>query len=220
MSRKIIFLIVFVLCVYWSNVLMAKEFHYPGEELNGTWQVVKHDYRGVKDMNSLEVKQFFDSLSGSRIFQLPDGQKIAFWMTGESHVINPYERPRSGMDIGMKLVFPLDKRLCKTAGWDYLCDEQGNFKFTDPDIKKNIKDNAYITTNTDEGMLNHNLMSVVELTYMKSHWPNIKNYSYNINLNDGDTDFDVYPMKDNNELLIRGGWSAESEFILILKRIK
>ena len=220
MNRKIIFLIIFVLCIYWSSVLMAKEFHYPGEELNGTWQVVKHDYRDVKDMNSKAVKMFFDSLSSSRMFQLPDGQKIAFWMTGESHVINPYEHPRSGMDIGKKLVFPLDKRLCKTAGWDYLCDEQGSFKFTDPDIKKNIKDNAYITTDTDEGMLNHNLMGAIELAYMKSRWPNVKNYSYDINLNDGDNHFNAYPMKDGNELLIRAGWLDGNDFILILKRIK
>ena len=197
---------------------MAKEFHYPGQELNGTWQVVKHDYRDIKDTNSPAVKKFLDPLNNtiSAMLLLPDGQKISFELTGESQMISPLQHPRSGMNIGMKLIFPLDKRLCNSGFWKFLCDKNGNFDLE----KSKIKNNSYIITKNDAGMLNPEFLVKRQLAYMKVLWPNIKNYSYNINFNDGTVQFDVYPMRSGDEILIFSVLDDGSSIGLLLKRIK
>ena len=216
-----------LLCVFFTlgmsipqEVLVAKEFHYPGQELNGTWQVVKHNYWGVEDVNAPYVKEFFNNPSNdflNSMFLLPDGQKIGFWLTGDGHMISPLQHPRSGMDIGMKLIFPLDKRLCNSGAWDFLCDKNGNIK---PE-KKDPKENSYTIATEGQGMLNPDFLSKQQLAHMKARWPNIKNYSYNINLGDGLFNFDIYPMKNNNDILIaiplpsKGAWAG-----VLLKRVK
>ena len=222
MNQRILFFIVFIFGICIGEMLMAKEFHYPGEELNGTWQVIKHDYRGVTDIDSPQIKDFFDSSNDSvnSMFLLPDGQKIGFWMTGESHIINPLERPRSGMDIGMKLVFPLNKSLCKPGAWDYLCDKNGNFDLNNIDIKKNIKDNSYIVAEPDGGMLNHDFLTAQAFAYLKSLWPNLKNYYYIVNINDGLNYFNIYPVKNNEEIMILAGGTGKAWFGMLLKRVK
>jgi hypothetical protein len=153
MKHFISFCFSFVFCAFMTQeAAMAKDYH--GKELNGTWEVVKWDFRGVKDMDAPEVKDILNTFNRSNAFVLPVGQKIEFWLTGDSHGISPFQRPRSGMDIGMKLVFPISKDICKLRTWSYLCDKNGNPDLSDEDIKKHIKDNALVITDVGDGMLN------------------------------------------------------------------
>jgi hypothetical protein len=197
---------------------MAKEFHYSGEELNGTWQVIEQDLRGVKNINSPEVKDFFKSTNDSiNVMFLPVGQKVNFWLTGSSHGYSPFDRLRTGMDIGMKLIFPINPRMCEMSAWDYLCDKNKKVNINN---QNGIKDNAYIVTNPDEGLLNHVFPTARELAYVKELWPDVKNYYYNLNMNGETSSYDIYPMKNNNEILFYATWDGGNRFGVLLKRTK
>ena len=174
-------------------------------------------------MNSPAVKDFFDPSKSSinALFLLPDGQKIGFWLTGGAHTINPIERPNAGgMDIGMKLIFPLDASFCKPGAWDYLCDEKGNLDLNRDSVKKRIKDNAYIVATEDEAWLNQDFLPTRALSYIKQLWPNIKNYRYNVNIMDGLNSFDIHPMKNGNEILIPYFLHDGSRMGVLLRRVK
>jgi hypothetical protein len=202
MKRLILSCIILVCCIGMpAEILLAKGANYPGKELNGTWEVIKNDIY-MEDSNE--------------IF-LPIGQKIAFWLTGDSHGYGEIQRARTGMDIGMKLVFPIDKNICKLKAWDYLCDESGNFDLD----KAWIKNNAYIVTSSDNGLLSSISMDTEYLAIIKKNWSkNVKKYYYYLNMNAEVRSYDVHPMKNGNEILIFGSSVYGSQFPALLRRVK
>jgi len=202
MRRLVLSFVVIILCIFAPNeAILAKGFRSSGQELNGTWQVVKNDI------------PFEDA---DEVF-LPVGQKIAFWLTGNSHGYGPLQRPRTGMDIGMKLMLPIDKNICRLQAWHYLCDEHGNLAID----KNHIENNAYIVTDTDRGLLNVTVMRAKDAADFRKNWQqNIKNYSYNLNMNAESRLYEIHPMKNGNEILIFGVWSGGIQFPALLRRVK
>jgi len=226
MKYPALFCIAFMLCICTPKESFAdKEFRYPGQELNGTWQVVKHDFRGTKDMDSPETKKSFDSFLKddrySTVMILPIGQKIVFEMTGESIGYGIPGHYRDGMAIGMKLLLPIVPEICKASGWNYLCDKNGNLDLYNEKkyIRKKIKDGAYTVADVDSGLLNYDLNGVG--SEIRKLWPNIKKHSYTVSLNDGSFLFFVYPMKDDKEIMFNTDFGEKRDMIgIILERIK
>jgi len=202
MRRIALLFVVSIFCICApSETILAREVQYVGQELNGTWQVVKNDI----------------PFEGADEVFLPIGQKVAFWLTGDSHGYSPLQRPRTGMDIGMKLILPIDKSVCKLSAWNYLCDKNENLKL-DGD---NIKNDAYVVTDADDGLLNKEFMGTKELAVIKKNWSkNIKNYFYHLNMNDESRSYDIYPMKNGNEILVFSSWTGVIQFPALLRRVK
>jgi len=193
--------------------LMAKEFRYPGQELNGTWQVVKNDLT-AKDAD--------------RIF-LPVGQQIGIFVTGERRTYKLFDRSTlSGTSAGMKLIFPLNKNICKSNSvWDFLCNDNGTFNLNDKDIKPNIRYGAYFITGFDGayegedfGLLNQVSLNATTLTDFQKIWPDIKNYYYELTISNGYDRYKIYPMNKGNEILLLGYSGKSKLFPELLRRVK
>jgi len=230
MKKSILFVIFILFVSTCKETVMAKEFRYPGQELNGTWQVVKHDLYSAKDTDSPEEiekswKSFLSSDDDNVIsaMVLPIGQKIVFEMTGESIGYGIPGRYRDGMAIGMKLLFPISPEICKANAWDYLCDKNGNLDLYNKKkyIREKIKDDAYIVADVDSGLLNFKFTETDP--FRRKLWPGIKKHSYSLSINDGTFLFFVYPMKGDNEILFSTYYDYGKEkylFGILLKRIK
>jgi len=227
MKYPALFCIAFMLCICTPKESFAdKELHYPGQELNGTWQVVKHELHSVKGTDSPEEmekswKSFLSDDMFTSAMVLPIGQKIAFEMSGENIGYGIPGHYRDGMAIGMKLLFPISPEICKASRWDYLCNKNGNLDLNDKYAREKIKDGAYTVTDVDSGLLNYNFIRTDP--FLKKLWPNIKKYSYSLSMNDGSFLFSVYPMKGDNEILFLGYYFYNKEkylFGILLKRVK
>jgi len=202
MRRLVLSFVVIILCICVpKETILAKGSRYPGQELNGTWQVVKNDI----------------PFEGADEVFLPVGQKVAFWLTGDSHGYGPFQRTRTGMDIGMKLMLPMDKNICGLKAWDYLCDEHGNLNLD----KNDIEGNAYVVTDESRGLLNVVVMRGKESVDFKKNWrKDAKNYYFNLNMNAESHLYDIHPMKNGNEILIFSFGAGVTRFPALLRRVK
>jgi len=197
----------------------ASERNYPGKELNGTWEVVKWDFHGVKGMDSPEVKEFFSSSHNSAII-LPVGQIIGFWLTGERTGFITVGRRVSGYAVGMKLFLPISNDVCNVGAWKYLCNDNGNVDLSDKDLKNDIKGDALVVTDSYQGMLNLGYPLPKSMVFYKKLWPNIKNFFYDLNMNDGGYIYSIFPTKNKDEIIFFAPGKGESWFGVVLRRVK
>jgi len=121
------------------------------------------------------------------------------------------------MEIGMKLIFPIDNGVCKLNAWDFLCDSSGKVNLNHLINQKGIKDDGYIVTNDSQGLLNTAFMKAKEVVIFKKDWSmNIKSYYYYLDMNGGSHSYSIYPIKNGDEIFLFGPGGLPA----LLKRVK